>query len=132
MISLVRASGETFRLRVFDALEGARDAFLLAGMFSRRSVLPDHARPPRRAPRPDPPVEFPHFGLDSLNICRIQSPDTPRAGRVGAAPSGAAGLGGAGYDGTPLGRSGPETTLPLALQRIENTVLNDSSEARTV
>ena len=44
-------------------------------------------------------------------ICRIQNPDTPRAGRVGAAHGGAAGRGGAGSDGTPVGRSGQETTL---------------------
>ena len=31
-----------------------------------------------------------------------------------------------------MGRSGQETTLPLTLQRIENTVLNVSSAARTM
>ena len=31
-----------------------------------------------------------------------------------------------------MGRSAPETTLSLALQRIENTVLNVPSKARTV
>ena len=39
--------------------------------------------------------------------------------------------GGAGWDGTPSGRSGQETTLPLAFQRIEYTVLDIFSEART-
>ena len=65
-------------------------------------------------------------------LCRIQNPDTPRAGRVGAAHGGAAGRGGAGQDGTPLGRSGPESTFPLALQQIEKTVLNVISDTQTV
>ena len=64
--------------------------------------------------------------------CRIQITVTPWARRVGAAHGAAAGRGEAGYDRTPWGRSGQETTLLLALQRIENTVLNVSSEARTI
>ena len=46
IISLVRASGETFRRHVFDALEGMRDACLLDELFCRRPVLPDPAPPP--------------------------------------------------------------------------------------
>ena len=70
-ISLVRASGETFRRRVFDALGGTRDACLLGELFCRRPVLPDPAPPPRRAPRPDPPVVCPGFGLD--RFFRVQA-----------------------------------------------------------
>ena len=50
-ISLVHASGETFRQRVFDALEGTRDACILGELFCRRPVLPDPASP--SAVRPD-------------------------------------------------------------------------------
>ena len=67
-ISLVRASGETFRRRVIDALRGARDPCLLGVLFCRRPVLPGPAPPPRCAPRcaprPDPPVVCPGFGID--------------------------------------------------------------------
>ena len=63
-VSLVRASGKTFRRRVFDALGGTRDACLLGELFCRRPVLLGPAPPPRRAPRPDPPVVCPGFGLD--------------------------------------------------------------------
>ena len=62
--SLVRASGESFRRRVFDALESAREARLLGEQFCWHPVLPDPAPPPRRAPRPDPPVVCPGFGLN--------------------------------------------------------------------
>ena len=63
-ISLVRASGETFRRRLFDAWGGTRDACLLGVLFCRRPVLLGSAPPPRRAPRPDPPVVCPGFGFD--------------------------------------------------------------------
>ena len=63
-ILFVRASGETFRRRVFDALGGTRDACLLGALFCRRPVLPGPAPPLRRAPRPDPPVVCPGFGFD--------------------------------------------------------------------
>ena len=63
-ISLVRASGEAFRTRVFDALEGGRDDCLLGELFCRHLVLRGPAPPPRRAPRPDLPVVCPGFGLD--------------------------------------------------------------------
>ena len=66
-ISLVRASGETFKHRFFDALGGTRDACLLGVLFCRRPVLPGPAPPPRRAPRPDPPVVCPGFGFDRLD-----------------------------------------------------------------
>ena len=59
----VRSSGENFRRRVFDASEGTGDACLLGEMFCRRPVLPCPAPPPRRAPRLDPPVVCPGFGL---------------------------------------------------------------------
>ena len=64
-VSLARASGEMFRRRVFDALEGTRDACLLGELFCRRPVLPDPASPPRHAlPRPDPPAICPGFRFD--------------------------------------------------------------------
>ena len=82
-ISLVRASGETFRRRVFDALEGTRDACLLGEQFCRRPVLPDPAPPPRRAPRPDPPVVCPGFGFDKfIERFSIAFPDMPCMKRV--------------------------------------------------
>ena len=174
-IPLVRSSGESFRRRVFDALEGTSEACSLDEYFCLHTVLPDFASPPCRAPRPDPPVVCPGFGLDKFlfhlssasfslsscllgahfvpafllfdfpcdipghfmllaatcppnsNIlpilfpcqaaseafsretahlftfdlitvltCRIQNPDTLRAGRIGAAHGGAARWGGAG------------------------------------
>ena len=64
-ISLVRAAGDT-RRRVFDALEGARDACFLGKQFCWHPVLPDPAPPPRRALRPDAPVVCPGFGFDKL------------------------------------------------------------------
>ena len=67
-ISLVRASGETFRRRVFDALEGTSEACSLDEQFCWHLLLPDSAPPPRRAPRPDPPVVCPGFKLDSIPI----------------------------------------------------------------
>ena len=67
-ISRVRASGKTFKRRVFDASEGTRDPCLLGEQFCWHPVLPDLAPPPRRALRPDPPVVCPGFGLDGLHM----------------------------------------------------------------
>ena len=63
-ISLVRAPGKMFRRCIFGALEGTGAACLLGEQFCWHPVLPDPAQPPRRAPRPDPPVVCPGFGLD--------------------------------------------------------------------
>ena len=65
-ISLVRAYGETFKRRIFDAFGECEE-----GLFPRRTVLlvtvlPDPAPPPRRALRRDPPVVCPGFGLDKF------------------------------------------------------------------
>ena len=57
--------------------------------------------------------------IKSNQTCRIQNPDIPRAGRLGAARGGVAGRGGAGYSGTPTGRSDQSTVL-LAPQGIEH------------
>ena len=65
-ISLVRASRKTFRRRVFDSLQGTRDPCLLGEQLCWQTVLPDPAPPPRRAPRPDPLVVCPDFGIDML------------------------------------------------------------------
>ena len=71
-ISLVRASGETFRQYVLDALEGAREACLLGGLFCRRPILTDPAPSPRRALHPDPPVVCPSFGIDKSFFHRLE------------------------------------------------------------
>ena len=65
-LSLVRASGEAFRTRVFDALEGTRDGCVLREQTRRRPILPGPPRPaaPACAARPDPPVVCPGFGFD--------------------------------------------------------------------
>ena len=63
MILFVRASGGTFRRRVFDALEGTRQDCPLGEQFCSHTVLPDPAPPPRRTPRRDPPVICPSLGL---------------------------------------------------------------------
>ena len=63
-IYLIRASGESFKRRVFDALERTREARTLGEQFRWHPVLPDPAPPPHRAPRPDPPVVCQGFGLD--------------------------------------------------------------------
>ena len=70
-ILLARASGETFRRRVFDALEGARDTCPLGELFCRRPALPGPTPLPRRAPRPEPPVVCPGFGLD-IFFCEFE------------------------------------------------------------
>ena len=65
-ISLVRASGATFRRRVFDALEKSRKDCPLGAQFYWKKVPLDPAPPPRRAPRRDPPVVCPGFGFDKF------------------------------------------------------------------
>ena len=47
--------------RVFDALEGAREASFLGEQFCGHPVLPDPAPPARRAPRLDPSVVCPGY-----------------------------------------------------------------------
>ena len=47
-ISLVRASGKTFKRLAFDALKGTRDACFLGEMFSRRPAFLDRASLSRR------------------------------------------------------------------------------------
>ena len=69
-ISLVRASGETFKRRVFDALESAGKDCSLGEQFCWQTVLPDPTPPPRRAPRRDPPVVCPGFGFDKY-LCDV-------------------------------------------------------------
>ena len=66
---LARASEETFRTAVFDALEGTRDVCLLDEPIRRRPVLPGPAlsRRPAMPPHPDPPVVCPGFGFDRSN-----------------------------------------------------------------
>ena len=56
------------RRRLFDALEGAKDSCLLGEQFCWHLVLPDPVLPLRRAPRLDPPVVCPGFGLDRFGL----------------------------------------------------------------
>ena len=83
-ISLVRAFGETFRRRFFDALEGTKDLRCLGEHFCWHPILPDPARPPRRAPRPDPPVRSMfgfwtrQVGLHRISLIRASGETTSR------------------------------------------------------
>ena len=54
----------TLKRRFCDPLEGTRDLCFLAEQVYWHLILPDPARPFRRAPRPDPPVVCPGFGFD--------------------------------------------------------------------
>ena len=96
----------------------------LSSVFWMSKTRPPHpaALPPRcvAPPRPAPSGPWDVRVLDSTNTCRVQAPDIPWAGRGGAAPGGATGLGWAGQDGTPTGRFAQEATVPVALQGIEN------------
>ena len=65
-ISCVRASGETLKQRFFDPLENTKNLCFLGEQFCWHPILPDLARPPRRAPRPDPPVVCPSFSRTYL------------------------------------------------------------------
>ena len=53
-----------FRRSVFDALERTRGACFLNEQCCRYRFLRGPVRPPRRAPRPDPPVACPSLELD--------------------------------------------------------------------
>ena len=65
-VSLVRASGRTFRRRVLDSLEGARNACLLGELFCRRQSCPT---PPRRpAVRSDPTRGMLGFWIRQVSI----------------------------------------------------------------
>ena len=75
--------------------------------------------------------------IKSANVDRIRYLPNPkpghttgRSGRGGAWRRGGAGRSWIGRDA--VGRSGQETILLLALQRVENNALNDSAEARTI
>ena len=54
--------------RFFEALEGTVDFCFLGEKFCWHAILPDPARPLRRALRPDPPVVCPGFGFDSFGV----------------------------------------------------------------
>ena len=74
-ISLVRASGGTFRRRVFDALEGMRDPCPLGEQFCWHPVLPDPALPSAGSPDPNRPWyvrvldSASRFNLDFFFLC---------------------------------------------------------------
>ena len=59
----VRVLGST----TFDPLEGTRILCFLGEQFCWHPILPDPARPPCRAPRPDPHVVCPGFGFDKCS-----------------------------------------------------------------
>ena len=65
-ISLVRASGEAFRRRVFDTLESTRDLCFTGDQFCWHPVLPDPAPP--FAGRPDPTRPWYVRVLDSTGL----------------------------------------------------------------
>ena len=62
--SLVRASGETLKRRFCQSLEVTRDLCFMAEQTYWHAILPDPARPLRRAPRRDPPVVCLGLGFD--------------------------------------------------------------------
>ena len=69
-------------------------------------------------------------GMSGNETCRIQNPDIPRAGRVGA-PGGAAGRGRAGQGGRRQNNS-PRRQASLVTPKASKTrLLNDPPEART-
>ena len=76
-VSFVRASGKTLKRLFFDPLESTRDLFFLGEKFCWHPILPNPARPPRRAPRPDLPVVCPGFNfgrfLDLPGMERVYS-----------------------------------------------------------
>ena len=61
-MSVVRASGEAFRRRVFDALEGTKDSCLPGDQFCWHPVLPDPAPPSAGRPDPTRPWYVPVLG----------------------------------------------------------------------
>ena len=64
-IAVDRASGETLKLRVFDALEKRRNDCPLGEQLCLLPILRDLAPATRRrASRGDPPVAYAGFGLD--------------------------------------------------------------------
>ena len=63
-ILLVRASGDMFERRFYDAMDCTRDCCFLGGHFCEHLVLPKPAPPHCRAPRPDPPMVCLFFELD--------------------------------------------------------------------
>ena len=66
--------------RFLDALAGTKDPCFLGEQLCRHSVLLDPASSarPSRAPRPDPPVVCPGFGLDASCIYRFVCFTSPR------------------------------------------------------
>ena len=127
-VSLVRASGGTFRRCVHDALEGTRDAYLLGRLLFRRPVLTDAAPPPPCAPTRPARGMFGFWTrqvctnteLRYVQTCRIQNTDIPRASRGGAADGGLARQGETRQFGTPTDRSTQETSVHLALKGIKD------------
>ena len=61
--------------RLLDALAGTKDPCFLGEQFCRHSVLLDPASSvrPCRAPRPDPPVVCPGFGLDRFIVYAFET-----------------------------------------------------------
>ena len=132
-ISLVRASGETFRRRVFNALGSTKDGCLLGELFC--------STPPRRpAVRPDPTRPLYVRVLDSANPCKaypgivilisepVESKTRTYHGRVGSGRP-AERPGGVGQDWVPTELFAQEAKVPCTLQGIEETSLQRLSRS---
>ena len=66
-ISLVRASGESFKTVVFDIRVGKRVSCFLGEPPSAPRPAPPRPVARHAPPRPEPPVVCPGFGLDNLH-----------------------------------------------------------------
>ena len=122
--------GETLKRRFCDLLEGTWDLCFLAEQVYWHPILPDPARPFRRAPRPDPLVACPGFRFDRSDVRHkanrfsyftlVESKTRTYHGRVGSRRT-AAWRGEVGQNWTPTEQSAQETSLPRTLQSIEET-----------
>ena len=62
----IRASEESFKTGLFDALRGKRAGRLQGKPSCRRLFLPRPVPSRRAPPRPDPPVNYPGFGFPDM------------------------------------------------------------------
>ena len=129
--SLVRASEESFRTVLYDALGGTRDGCPLGESFGVPSCFspPRHAAPPCAAPiRSARNMSGVWIRQVGVYTCRVQNPNIPPAGRVWA-HGGAAGRGRAGRDADRTVR--PGNKRPSYPPRHRRRLLNVPPKART-
>ena len=70
-----------------DPLEGTRDLCFRGEQFCWHPNLPDPARPPRRAPQPDPPVVCLGLGFDKFKLrIRLFVLPKKRSGQLSSVP----------------------------------------------